>query len=146
MCNCSNKTIKIVTDNSDQFQKANDADAGYDLISNETCYLMGQTRELVTTDLKVLIPKGYVGIIKSRSGLSVKHGLEVGAGVIDSGYTGQIKVVMHNHSNETYMITPGDKIAQMIVIPIFQGKVELVESLEETDRGEAGFNSTGYRK
>lgn len=136
--------IKIVTDNPKQFQKAHEDDAGYDLLSSQTVVIPKGCSVLVPTGLYVKLPKQYVGIIKSRSGLAVKHGIEVGAGVIDCGYIGEIKVLLRNFGGATYHINMGDKIAQMLVIPIFQGQVKRVEKLENTTRGSGGFNSTGY--
>lgn len=137
--------VKIVTNNPDQFQKAHKTDAGYDILSEEEILVKAKSRQVISTGLKVSIPKFYAGIIKSRSGLAVKHGIHVGAGIIDCGYTGEIKVLLYNHSDEHYLVKPGDKIAQMLIMPIFVGPVYLVESLEDTERGENGFNSTGYK-
>ena len=138
-------TIRIVTDNPDQFQKAHSTDGGYDIISSRVIVIPARDRVLVPTDLRVAIPAGYVGLLKSRSGLATKHGIEHGAGVIDCGYTGEILVLMQNHSEVDYTIDSGDKIAQMLIVPICQYKVELVGSLDDSERGEAGFNSTGYK-
>lgn len=127
-----------------QFKKAHEYDAGYDLLANESLLIESGTKGVIATGLKVLIPKGYVGIIKSRSGLSVKHDLEHGAGVIDSGYTGEIKVVLRNFGQDAYYVERGDKIAQMLIVPVMHFKVASVPQLPETKRGENGFNSTGY--
>ena len=145
-CGCFDK-IKIVTDNPDQFQKAHEGDAGFDIIASLPVIAPAGDRVLVSTALKVAIPKGYVGFLKSRSGLALKHGLEVGAGVIDHGYTGEIKVLIHNHSQTAHYINLGDKIAQMVILPIWgKNAIELVESLDDSERGKGGFNSTGYKK
>ena len=136
--------IKIVTDNPKQFRKAHEDDAGYDLLSSQTVVISKGCAALVETGLRVKVPKHHVGIIKSRSGLAVKHNLEVGAGVIDHGYIGEVKVLIRNFGILDYTIEPGDKIAQMLVIPIFNGHVKRVEKLENTTRGSGGFNSTGY--
>lgn len=136
-------TIKIVTDNPDQFQKSHAYDGGYDLISNEDITVSFRGRALVGTGLKVAIPKGYVGIICSRSGLASRKGLEKGAGIIDYGYTGEIKVLLHNLSYEDFSISKGDRIAQMLIVPICTLDVELVDDLQESTRGNGGFGSTG---
>ena len=135
--------IQVVRDNPNQFKKAHSDDAGYDIIAAESGEIPGNSSELIDTNLYVSIPKGYVGIIKSRSGLSVKHGIDVGAGVIDSGYRGEIKVLLRNTFTKWFDYAKGDKIAQMIVVPVFQGLVKEVDSLNSTTRGENGFNSTG---
>lgn len=94
------------------------------------------------TGVHVEIPKGYVGMIKSKSGLNVKHGLTA-EGVIDCGYTGSIVVKLYNHSDSYYRFNKGDKIAQLVIMPIITPDLELVDSLEETERGDGGFGSTG---
>jgi dUTP pyrophosphatase len=142
-CGCFQK-VKIVTDNPNQFQKNHDTDGGYDILASESVVIHSDGQALITTGLKVAIPKGYVGLIKSRSGLAAKHGLETGAGVIDHGYTGEIRVLLHNFSAITYRVDATDKIAQMVIVPICTLPVELVESLEDSERGEKGFNSSGY--
>lgn len=136
--------LNIVTNNSRQFTKAHDIDAGYDILSSEDIWIRPGEKELILTGLKVAIPAGYVGIIKSRSGLSVKHNLEVGAGVIDSGYTGEVRVVLRNLGNEIYCVKSGDKIAQMIIVNLPDIEIVRVDNLNNTERGEGGFNSTGY--
>ncbi len=137
------ETIKIITTVSNQFKKAHDTDAGFDILTNVTGHIEPGKSMLVPTGLKVEIPKGYVGIIKSRSGLSVKHGIDIGAGVIDSGYRGEIKVLMRNTADTWFDYQEGMKIAQMVIVPICPFKVLKVSSLESTDRGDGGFGSTG---
>lgn len=141
----SGPVIDIVTDDPKQFHKAHEADGGYDIVASQITVISAGSRALVSTGLKVGIPFGYVGILKSRSGLATKHGLEHGAGVIDSGYTGEVKVLIQNHSNIDYTVDHGDKIAQMLIIPIATIPVKRVKSLEDSERGEGGFNSTGTK-
>ena len=97
---------------------------------------------IIDTGVHVEIPEGYVGLIKSKSGLNVKHGLTA-EGVIDAHYTGSIVVKLYNHTDETYHFKAGDKIAQLVILPCVLPPLELVDSLEETDRGDNGFGSTG---
>ena len=97
---------------------------------------------IVDTGVHVEIPEGYVGFIKSKSGLNVKHGLTA-EGVIDAHYTGSITVKLYNHATEEYYFDAGDKIAQLVILPCLLPELELVDSLEETDRGDGGFGSTG---
>ena len=97
---------------------------------------------IVDTGVHVQIPEGYVGFIKSKSGLNVNHGLTAD-GVIDAHYTGSIKVKIYNHTSTEYWFEAGDKVAQLVILPCVIPYLELVDSLEETDRGEAGFGSTG---
>ena len=136
--------IEYVTDIPNQFQKAHEADAGYDIVANENFVLNGNTRELISTGLYVSIPEGYVGIIKSRSGLSTNHSIDIGAGVVDSGYTGEVKVCFINSGPEEFPISIGDKIAQMVIVPICTMQATKVQNLQDSERGDNGFNSTGY--
>jgi len=96
----------------------------------------------IDTGVHMAIPAGYVGMIKSKSGLNVKHGI-IADGTIDAGYTGSIKVKLYNLSNDTYKFNKGDKITQIVILPIPYVELEQVDELPETDRGEGGFGSTG---
>lgn len=126
-------------------ERAHSADAGYDLRAPSFCELPplgGST--VIDTGVHVQIPEGYVGMLKSKSGLNVRHDI-VGEGVIDSGYTGSIRVKLYNHGPQRYMIEAGDKISQLVILPIFTPGLELVAELEETSRGDNGFGSTGRK-
>ena len=94
------------------------------------------------TGVHVEIPEGYVGLIKSKSGLMVNHMITTD-GTIDAHYTGSVKVKLFNHSTKNYHVKAGDKIAQLVILPCLLPELELVDSLEETDRGDGGFGSTG---
>ena len=96
----------------------------------------------IDTGVHMEIPEGYVGFIKSKSGLNVNHGLTA-EGVIDAHYTGSIRVKLYNHAAKNYYFKAGDKIAQLVILPCVMPHLELVDSLEETDRGDGGFGSTG---
>lgn len=96
----------------------------------------------IDTGVHVEIPKGYVGLIKSKSGLMVKHGLTAD-GTIDSGYVGSIRVKLFNHTSTPYEFKAGEKIAQLVLLPIITPNLELVDSLEDTERGSNGFGSSG---
>lgn len=123
-------------------ERAYSADAGYDLRSPVKCRLYAGEAVVIDTGVHVQIPEGYVGMLKSKSGLNVKHDI-VGEGVIDSGYVGSIRVKLYNHGSESYMIEVGDKISQLVILPIITPELELVTEFEPTDRGENGFGSTG---
>ena len=97
----------------------------------------------IGTGIHVEIPKGYAGFIKSKSGLAVKHGLTAAGGVIDSGYTGSVVVKLFNHTSISYEFKAGEKIAQLVILPIITPDLEVVDSLEDTDRGSNGFGSSG---
>lgn len=102
--------------------------------------LSGST--VIDTGVHVEIPEGCVGFIKSKSGLMVNHGITTD-GTIDSHYTGSIKVKLLNHSSKRYDIKAGDKVAQLVILKCELPELELADSLEETDRGDGGFGSTG---
>ena len=95
------------------------------------------------TGISIELPEGYHGIIKPRSGLAVKHGINVLAGVIDSSYRGELIICLHNTSIKTVTICPGDKIAQILIIKEQEGVFREVDELSSTSRGEQGFGSTG---
>lgn len=102
---------------------------------------------LVKTGIAVAIPEGYVGLIYARSGLASKKGLAPAnkVGVIDSDYRGEIMVALHNHSNSPQEIEADERVAQMVIAPFMQAQYEVTEELDETDRGEGGFGSTGRK-
>lgn len=123
--------------------KANSTDAGYDLYALGGDILHKHTHKLIRTGISMSIPKGYVGLIWPRSGLAYKHGLDVFAGVIDSGYRGDIGVVLYNSQFGDYNIEAGDRIAQIIFQKIEDFELIEVSRLNETDRNNEGFGSTG---
>lgn len=102
-------------------------------------------RVLVSTGLAVEIEPQKVGLVFARSGVSVKHGIALsnGVGVIDSDYRGEIRCGLINLSDQPYVIQPGDRIAQMVIVPFFQESIRVVEELSETERSEGGFGSSG---
>ena len=121
--------------------------AGLDLYASQGVVIHPQNRVLVATGIAAAIPVGYYGRVAPRSGLAVKHGINVLAGVIDCDYRGEIKVLLHNTQNfGDFHIRPGDRIAQLIIEEILMPDVEEVASLEElgtTGRGDKGYGSTG---
>lgn len=122
--------------------------AGYDLYSIEKAEIPAHSRALISTGLVMEIPNGYFGRIASRSGLSLKKGIEVGAGIIDSDYRGVVGVVLHNHSDSPVLLEKGDSIAQIIFIShkVFEFQEVKREEMNETSRGEGGFGSTTQAK
>ena len=125
--------------------RANPTDAGADLCSVEDCIMQPLERKVVSTGIRIKIPEGYYGRIAPRSGLAVKQGVDVLAGVVDSNYIGEIKVVLFNtDKSNTFFVKEGDRIAQLIIEGHFNFDfVEVVEDLETTDRGDKGFGSSG---
>lgn len=122
--------------------RAHDTDAGLDLYAMEDQIVPAKESAIFDTGVHMEIPVGYVGMVKSKSGLNVKHSL-TSEGVIDAGYTGSIVVKLYNHGGYDYQVRRGDKISQLVILPIITPDVELVEELEDTERGNGGFGSTG---
>ncbi|MBO7735533.1 MAG: dUTP diphosphatase [Methanobrevibacter sp.] len=124
-------------------ERAHTADAGFDLRSRTREVIAPQGSAFFDTGVRMAIPQGYAGFLKAKSGLNVKHSL-TGTGLIDSGFTGTIGVKLYNHSNiNSYTIEPGDKIIQIVILPLPEVELKKVQSLERTERGEGGFGSTG---
>lgn len=152
--------IKIVLDNGAYMpEKAHDTDAGFDLrapfdfeVPNAESLCIAAPYDfrnyakagmaIVDTGVHIQLPKGTVGMIKSKSGLNVKHSL-IAEGVIDAGFTGSIVVKIYNLSSKPYYFKRGDKITQLVIMPIVENDLEQVDSLEDTKRGAGGFGSTG---
>ena len=122
--------------------RAHEWDAGLDLYAMEDGYIRCNQSHTFDTGTHIAIPEGCVGLVKSKSGLMCNHGITTD-GTIDCGYTGPIKVCLFNHGGSKYEVKAGDKIAQLVIVPCVLPELELVDSLEETDRGENGFGSTG---
>ena len=135
--------INVMLDkNSYMPEKAHKEDAGFDLRTPIDITVEGSNHAIIDTGVHIEIPEGYVGMIKSKSGLNVKYNL-VGEGVIDAGYTGSIRVKLYNHGRESYKFRKGDKITQIVILPIPDVELELTNSFKETDRGNNGFGSSG---
>ena len=150
---------KLHPDGKEPF-KANPSDAGYDLFSVQYETLEPFQRKLISTGINIEIPEGFYGRIAPRSGLACKKGIDVMAGVIDSGYRGEIKVLLINFNFEGYNlkpnafeamfgsankldVRPGDRIAQLIIEKCHEAAWKPTSSLEESRRGERGFGSSG---
>jgi dUTP pyrophosphatase len=121
--------------------------AGMDLrsASYDPIVLSPGQRELVPTGLIVEIPRGYEGQVRPRSGLALKHGISLvnTPGTIDSDYRGELKVIMINHGEDTFMVNYGDRIAQLVIAPAVQAQIVEVAEISESERGSGGFGSTG---
>ena len=140
--------------------RANESDAGYDLFSTEYVTIEPFQRKLVATGISVEIPPGFYGRIAPRSGLACKKGIDVMAGVIDSGYRGEVKVLLISFNFEGYNLTPnayeamfgssnkidikpGDRIAQLIIEKCYDVDWQQMKTLKNSERGEGGFGSSG---
>jgi dUTP pyrophosphatase len=125
--------------------RAYDGDAGLDLPSAEAVVLAPGERAVVGTGLAVAVPEGHAGFVQPRSGLAAKHGITIvnAPGLVDSGYRGEVKVVLLNTGDEPFEVEPGMRIAQFVVLPV--AAVELVEvaDLPDTERGARGHGSSG---
>lgn len=117
---------------------------GYDLYSMEEIVVPPLERAFVSTGVCASLPTGVYGRIAPRSGLTLKHGIQTGAGVIDPDFTGELKVILFNHGSEPFVIKKGNRIAQMILERCETPLIEEVEELKQTQRGERGFGSSGH--
>lgn len=122
--------------------RAYPTDAGLDLYAKETQIVPAKESAIFDTGVHVELPEGTTGFVKSKSGLNVKHGI-TSEGVIDVGYSGSIVVKLYNNSGYDYKVNKGDKISQLVILPILSPDLELVDSLEEHGRGNNGFGSSG---
>jgi dUTP pyrophosphatase len=122
---------------------AHPGDAGLDLYSLEEYTLQPDERKALSTGIAIELEPDYVALVKDRSGLALKHGVHTLAGVIDAGYRGECKIVLINHGAQAYTVKKGDKIAQLLIMPVAQVKVKEVVELSDSSRGSAGFGSTG---
>lgn len=125
---------------------AHDADSGLDLVANETLSIPSGEWRVVGTGVVIALPLFTEAQIRPRSGLAAKYGLTVlnTPGTIDEGYRGEIKVILINHSQQDFLVEKGMKIAQMVIAPVLRPVIEISEgAIEETDRGQNGFGSTG---
>jgi len=122
-----------------------EGDAGFDLYSNEQATLKPMERKLIGTGISIAFEKGYEAQVRPKSGLAINHGLTLlnTPGTIDSGYRGEVKVIMANLSDKEYKIEKGKKICQVVFNKIEEPELEEVEELEDSSRGEGGFGSTG---
>ena len=141
-------SIKILSRDAQIPHMAYNGDAGVDLRSVERIVLEPQERAMVATGLAIALPEGYAGFVLPRSGLAAKHGISIvnAPGLIDSNYRGELKVILLNTDpDKSFTIEIGDRIAQLIVMPVPTIKFEQVEELTESQRGESGFGSSGIR-
>ncbi|HGH0874714.1 TPA: dUTP diphosphatase [Staphylococcus pseudintermedius] len=165
--------IKLLSDNATMPKREHDTDAGFDIYAAETVVLEPQEKALIATDIAVNIPKGYVGLLTSRSGVSSKTHLVIETGKIDAGYQGHMQINIKNddlpripnlrqakykdlennyvetngketYRLGTYKIKKGDKLAQLVIVPVWTPELRQVEEFDsESARGEKGFGSSG---
>lgn len=123
-------------------ERAHDTDAGLDLKSPINITVPARGSVIIDTGVHIQLPPGTCGMLKSKSGLNVKHGI-TSEGVIDEGYTGSIVVKLYNHTFDDYHVNIGDKISQLVIVPILTPELEFVDELNGGERGDNGFGSTG---
>jgi dUTP pyrophosphatase len=134
--------MKIKLDEGAMITTAHETDAGYDLYSRTTKVIHPRGSATFDTGIHVELPNGTMGLLFSKSSLNVKHGI-TSEGIIDEGYTGSICAKLYNNTDDIYVVNEGDKITQLIVVPIMKPEIEVVEELSETARGNNGFGSSG---
>lgn len=135
--------VQLLHPNAKVPTKANINDAGWDLYSTVQTVIPPKQRKTVNTGIAIQMPEHFAGLIWPRSGLSVKQGIDVLAGVVDSGYRGEIMVCLYNTSDEIVSIQTGDRIAQIIFQEVPRVTMEVHETLGSSQRGDNGFGSTG---
>jgi len=135
--------IKRLTNTAIAPTYATDGSAGMDLYADGGFHIYPGESALISSGISVEIDSDKVGLVWPRSGMAAKFGIDTGAGVIDSDYRGPVMVLLFNHGEETYRIKRGDRIAQLLIVPCYRPKIEVVDNLDETERGENGFGSSG---
>ena len=135
--------VKRLTETAKLPVRQHKGDAGYDLSADEDIIIPAMKWKLVSTGIAFTVPKGTYGRIAPRSGFSYKKGTMIGAGVVDSGYCNEVKVLVFNLNDKDLKIVQGDRIAQLILEKIETPEVKEVKDLEDTERGFGGFGSTG---
>jgi len=138
--------VQLLSDSATLPTRAHEGDAGLDLYAAEAAHIGPGERWQVATGIAVEIPDGHAGMVLPRSGLARRHGISLvnAPGLIDSGYRGEVKVLLlNNDPAEVFRIAPGDRIAQLVITPVVSAEPVEADGLTETDRGEGGFGSTG---
>ena len=139
--------VKKLTETAMLPERGSDYAAGYDLFADvkEVLEINAHTTAMIPTGLAMEIPEGYFGGIFARSGLASKESLRPAncVGVVDADYRGEVKVALHNDSDEVRKIVPGQKVAQLVIVPFLSVEFDEVENLSDTVRGAGGFGSTG---
>ncbi|EDV25737.1 uncharacterized protein TRIADDRAFT_24211 [Trichoplax adhaerens] len=137
--------FKKLSENATAPKRGSAQAAGYDLYSAEQSVIPPHGKAVIKTDIAIAVPAGCYGRVAPRSGLAVKKHIDVGAGVIDQDYRGNVGVVLFNHGKEEFSVSKGERIAQLILERILIAPLEECEDLDETDRGAGGFGSTGSK-
>lgn len=136
--------VKKLVDNAIIPTRAHDTDAGLDVYCVENEVVMPHSDKVIKTGISMAIPVGWVAIVKERSGNATKKKVTIGACVIDSGYRGELLIHLFNNGDVPATFIMGDKIAQLVIVPCWNGEPDVVEELDDTPRGDKGFGSTDY--
>jgi dUTP pyrophosphatase len=142
------ESVEVLLHGAEPPQYAHAGDAGADLLSADDAVIAAGERVVVGTGVSIALPDGFVAFVVPRSGLAAGHGITIvnTPGTIDAGYRGEIRVILLNtDASESYTVRAGDRIAQLVVMPVARARFIPVERLPGTERGEGGFGSTGYR-
>ena len=135
--------INLLNDNATTPTKAHTDDAGWDLYSSADVNINPKQRDVISTGISLEMPNHFAGLIWPRSGMAVKHGADVLAGVVDSGYRGEIMVCLYNTGDKILQVRRGDRIAQIIFQEVPEVGITVIDSLGSSQRGSNGFGSTG---
>ena len=141
------ESVEVLISSDSVPEYSHPGDAGADLVAAEAVQLLPGERATVGTGVSIALPDGYVAFVVPRSGLASKHGITIvnSPGTVDAGYRGEIRVTLLNtDSSVAYSVAVGDRIAQLIVMPVSRARFIPVKRLPGSDRGESGFGSTGY--
>lgn len=134
---------KLLHEDAQMPRRAHDSDAGLDISSVEDVIIPAGEQRMVATGISIRVPQDCYVRVAPRSGLAAKHMINIHAGVVDSGYRGEIKVIMMNHGAADFAVAKGDRVAQLIFERIYVADFELTDDLDASDRGAGGFGSTG---
>lgn len=134
--------FKKLNDGAQTPKQGRDGDAGFDLYADKSCEIWPGGQATIPTGVACQLPEGFAGFIWPRSGMATRHMINVHAGLIDQNYRGEIQVCLINHGDRKIEIRKGDRVAQMVVSPFLTGAVE-VDELDDTERGNNGFGSSG---
>ena len=136
-------SYKLLTETAQMPFKAHRSDAGFDLFADEEAWVFARERQTIKTGISFDMPENMAGLIWPRSGLSVKKGIDVLAGVVDSGYRGEVMVCLYNTGDKILQVKRGDRIAQIIFQEVPEVGITVIDSLGSSQRGSNGFGSTG---
>ena len=135
--------VKKLSDTATIPTRGSEVAAGWDLYASQQTVVPARGKAIIATDIAIAVPVGYYGRVAPRSGMAWKKHTDIGAGVIDADYRGPVGVVMFNHSDEDLLIEVEDRVAQLVIEQISMAPLTEVESLDDTERGEGGYGSTG---